>query len=186
MHQPHNINQLLHWQPNTQLANLPPVDEQDLRIGMRNLAAPVSIITTINQSITAGLTATAVTSVTAEPPRLIAFINKNLYAAAQIFESGLLCINTLTAQQKELAYIFAGMNKDVPGEKRFNHGDWHTLATGAPVLKGAKVNFDCRVIKVFDESTHHAFLCEVLAVESCTEKPALLFMDGAFHALENQ
>ena len=122
-------------------------------------------------------------SVTADPPRLVVFINKNAYAADQILQSGLLCVNTLAEHQVELACIFAGMRKDITGPKRFQHGSWDTLTTGAPVLAGAKTNFDCRVVKVFDESTHYAFVCEVLATRSNETDGALLYMDGKFYTL---
>lgn len=174
------INQLLHWQPNSDLSALPVVDETEHRVGMRHFAAAVSIVTTQCNGEFSGLTATAVCSVTAEPPRLVVFVNKNTYAASQIIESGLLCVNTLSNTQTELACIFAGMRKEISSASRFEHGDWKSLVTGAPVLSYAKASFDCRVIKIFDESTHYAFLGEVLATRSNAESGALLYMGGGF------
>ena len=175
-----SINQLLHWMPNADLTALPVVGEAEHRAGMRHFAAPVSIITTQNKGEYSGLTATAVCSVTAEPPRLVVFVNKSVYAAEQIFESGQLCVNILSSTQTEQACIFAGMRKDIAGAERFDHGEWHTLVTGSPALAYAKANMDCRVIKVYDESTHHAFLCEVLATRSNNEGSPLVYMDGEF------
>lgn len=176
-------NQLLNWTPNDALADLPVVAEADHRTGMRHVAAATSLITTLNNGQASGLTATAVCSVTAEPPRVVAFVNKNTYAADQILQSGLLCVNTLAGHQSELACIFAGMRKDIAGPDRFQHGNWDTLITGAPVLAEAKANFDCRVVKVFDESSHYALLCEVLATRSNEEYGALVYIDGQFHTL---
>lgn len=178
------INQMLDWQCNSDLFTLPLVDESEHRGGMRHLAAATSIITTVNNGERVGLTATAVCSVTAEPPRLVVFINKGTYAVNHIVATGLLCVNTLAASQTELACIFAGMRKEIPGPDRFQHGEWGTLVTGAPVLANAKVSFDCRVIKVFDESTHFAFLCEVLAVNANEKESALLYMGGKFYTLK--
>ena len=69
------INQLLDWNANPQLAVLPTVSADDHRVGMRNLAAAVTIITARDGDSHLGLTATAVCSVTAEPPRLVVFVN---------------------------------------------------------------------------------------------------------------
>jgi flavin reductase (NADH)/flavin reductase len=66
---------------------------------------------------------------------------------------------------------------------RFEHGSWGELATGAPVLDGALVSIDCRVAKVFDESTHHAFLCEILATQEKAGAVALLYLGRAFRRL---
>ena len=52
--------------------------------------------------------------------------------------------------------------------------------TGAPQLDAALTNFDCRVIKVFDESTHHAFLCEVVQVRERQDGAALIYLNGGF------
>lgn len=178
------VNQLLQWAPNQDLSHLPVVDEADHRAAMRHFAAPVSIVTTLNQGQPVGITATAVCSVTAEPPRLVVFINKETYAAQQILESGMLCVNTLAGAQTELARIFAGMRKEIPVTERFSQGAWGQLVTGAPVLAGAKANFDCRVIKVFDESTHYAFLSEVLDTKNNTTDEALIYMGGDFYTVK--
>lgn len=178
-----NINQVLDWHPNEALSDLALVGEAEHRGGMRHFAAATSIITTRNGLEQAGLTATAICSVTADPPRLVAFVNKNTYAADQILNTGLLCVNTLAGHQAELACIFAGMRKEVSGPERFKYGEWESLITGAPVLTGAKANFDCRVVKVFDESTHFAFLCEVLATRGNENDGALLYMGGKFYTL---
>lgn len=179
MSQP-DINQKLDWQPNPRLAAMPTVSADDHRYGMRHFAVGVTIITSHHEDQRAGLTATAVCSVTTDPPRLVVFVNKNVVADEMILNSGALCVNILAADQEEVAKAFAGMIKDVHGEERFGFGTWHQLATGSPTLDGALANFDCRVIKVFDESTHHAFLCEVLATRERNDGAALIYLNGAF------
>lgn len=177
------INQLLDWVPNTELAGLPLVSADDHRYGMRNLAAAVTLITTRDADVRLGLTATAVCSVTVDPPRLVVFVNKKVAACEAILNSGALCINVLSGDQEHEAKVFAGMVEGVHGEARFEHGQWHELITGMPALEGALANFDCRVVKVFDESTHHAFLCEVLATRGQQGGEPLLYLNGAFRRL---
>lgn len=177
------INQLLDWQPNAKLAAMPTVSAEDHRYGMRHFAVGVTIITARDGDTRAGLTATAVCSVTADPPRLVVFVNKNVAASEVILDSGALCVNVLAGEQEEVAKAFAGMIKEVHGDARFEHGRWRELATGAPTLDGSLANFDCRVIKVFDESTHNAFLCEVLATCERNDGEALIYLNGAFRRI---
>lgn len=177
------INQRLDWQPNAKLAALPTVTADDHRYGMRHFAVGVSIITASDGEQRAGLTATAVCSVTADPPRLVVFVNKNVVANEVVLNSGALCVNVLEGAQEEVAKAFAGMIKDVHGDERFNYGQWRSLVTGAPTLDGSLANFDCRVIKVFDESTHHAFLCEVLGTCERNDGEALIYLNGAFRRI---
>ena len=177
------INQRLDWTPNPGLAELPTVSPEDHRYGMRHFALGVTVITAAAGGRRAGLTATAVCSVTADPPRLVVFINKNVQASELILASGALSVNVLAAEQEDVARAFAGMVKDVHGEDRFGYGHWSALQTEAPSLDGALANFECRVIKVFDESTHHAFLCEVLATRERQDGAALIYLNGAFRAM---
>ena len=177
------INQLLDWQPNPELAKLPTITPDAHRYGMRHFAVGVSIITAQDSDRRAGLTATAVCSVTADPPRLVVFVNKNVQANEVIINTGAMCVNVLAGDQEDVAKVFAGMEKDVHGEARFNYGQWGTVLTGAPALENALANFDCRVIKVFDESTHNAFLCEILATRERNDGEALIYLNGAFRRI---
>lgn len=177
------INQLLDWKPNQELAKLPTITPEAHRYGMRHFAVGVSIITAKNDDRRVGLTATAVCSVTAAPPRLVVFVNKNVQANEAIIGTGALCVNVLAGDQENIAKVFAGMQKDVHGEARFDHGNWSSVLTGAPALEDALANLDCRVIKVFDESTHNAFLCEILATRERNDGEALIYLNGAFRRM---
>lgn len=179
---PH-INQRLDWSSNADLRALPTVSTDLHRGGMRHLAAAVTIITSRADEDPVGLTATAVCSVTVDPPRMVVLVNKKVAAADAILASGALCINVLTADQEHLARVFAGMVEGVFGPARFAHGQWSARLSGAPVLDGALASFDCRVVKVFDESTHHAFLCEVLDASEPPGGDPLIYLDGAFRRL---
>lgn len=175
-----DINQRLDWQGNAELAALPAVSAPEFRNGMRHFAVGVCIITAQQGEQRAGLTATAVCSVTADPPRLVVFVNKNVLANQIVLDSGALCVNVLAADQEDVAQAFAGMLPNVHGDARFAYGSWTAGHTGAPQLDAALTNFDCRVIKVFDESTHHAFLCEVVQVRERQDGAALIYLNGGF------
>lgn len=178
-----SINQRLDWAPNPELVALPTVSAQEHCGGMRNVAAAVTIITSRHEEQQAGLTATAVVSVTANPPRLAVFVNKNVAAADVIMKSGALCVNVLSSRHEGVAKAFAGMIEGVHGDTRFGHGCWSSMVTSSPSLDDALVTFDCRVVKVYEESTHHAFLCEVLATRHCADEEALVYLNGAFRPI---
>ncbi|MFJ4290716.1 flavin reductase family protein [Cupriavidus sp. NPDC089707] len=178
-----NSNERLDWTPNPRLMALPTVSAREHCSGLRSYAAAVTIITARHENLRAGLTATAVVSVTADPPRLAVFVNKNVVAAGIIMRSGALCVNVLSSGQDSVARAFAGMVEGVQGDARFGHGHWTSMVTSSPSLDEALVNFDCRVIRVYDESTHHAFLCEVLATRGGAHGDALVYLNGAFRQI---
>jgi len=141
-----------------------PVSADDFRSGMRRLAGGVCVLTSELDGVPAGLTATAVTSLCAEPPRLLACVNKTVFAHAAIVGSGSVCINVLATDDVDLAKRFAGMLPGVAGNARFEGIDWHRHPGGAPVLDGALVSFQCRVGEVVPAHSHSILICDVIGV----------------------
>ena len=106
----------------------PLVDRQTFREAMARLGAPVNIITTDGAGGLRGFTASAVCSVTDDPPMLLVCLNRNSdpNAALGLKCNRALCVNTLTGEQQHLSPIFAGMTEhDVPG--RFATAAWTRL-----------------------------------------------------------
>ena len=76
--------------------------------GMRRLAAGVTIVTTGVSPHRFGLTATAVTSVSADPPTLLACINRDSDSFGPIIRNGRFAVNLLGPGHQELAGRFGG------------------------------------------------------------------------------
>ncbi len=76
--------------------------------GMRQLAAGVTLITSAHGGRRSGLTATAVCSVSAEPPQLLVCINQRAETYVTVQRSGAFAVNLLASDQHRLAEIFAG------------------------------------------------------------------------------
>jgi flavin reductase (DIM6/NTAB) family NADH-FMN oxidoreductase RutF len=156
------------------------VDALAFKKGMRHLAASVTLITTHHGGLRGGLTATAVCSVSADPPQLLICVNRTASAHDPIGEAGLFCVNILSPDHRKIAERFAGMD-GVEGDDRFvDMGEWSALTTGAPVLKGCPVSFDCRVVSKVDAGTHTIYIGEILDIALDGEAHALLYCDGAF------
>lgn len=158
------------------------IDAAAFKKGMRHLAASVTLITTRHQDQRGGLTATAVCSVSAEPPQLLVCVNKSASAHDPIGEAGFFCVNVLAPAHRKLAERFAGMD-GVEGDERFQDmGEWRALSTGAPVLAGCPVSFDCRLVTEVSAGTHTIYIGEIVDVALDPAATALLYADGAFVA----
>ncbi|MGY8985841.1 MAG: flavin reductase family protein [Sphingomonadales bacterium] len=147
--------------------------------GMRMLASGVTIVTTEHETIKSGLTATAVCSLSADPPRLLTCINKLGQSYKMISESRSFCVNILAFDQVELAKCFAGLT-DNTIEDRFTFGTWIKLKSGAPALKGALASFDCRVETILDSGSHGIIIGDILDISINKGSKPLLYMDGDF------
>jgi flavin reductase len=158
------------------------LDPQAFRDGMSRVGAAVHIITTGGVAGRAGFTATAVSSVSDQPPTVLVCLNRNGRSAAVLAENQVFCVNTLAAEDQPLADVFAGRG-GLAGEERFSHGEWDQLITGAPVLAGALVAFDCRIIGFHPVATHQILIGQVEAVRLGPARPALLYAGRAYRHL---
>jgi flavin reductase (DIM6/NTAB) family NADH-FMN oxidoreductase RutF len=140
-----------------------PLDPSEFTRAMRHLPAGVTLITTGRTGRRGGLTATAAMSLTAEPPQLVVAVNHAAGAFPLILQNKTFAVNVLTNADHALADKFAGRD-GTQGEARFSLGEWFELATGAPVLRSAKVSFDCRLVQEFPISTHSLLVGAVEAV----------------------
>ncbi len=150
----------------------------DFKRGMRQLAAGVNVITVANAGVREGLTATAVCSISAEPPQLLVCVNSTAGAHGPIHRAGSFCLNVLAHDQEAIARRFAGMD-GADREDRFSIGRWSMLSTGAPALDGALANFDCIVVREIEAATHTVFIGRVLGVRT-NEGTPLIYSHGRF------
>lgn len=158
------------------------VDRQSFRDAMARLGAAVNVVTTLGSSGPCGLTASAVCSVTDDPPTLLLCINRESELNEVFKASGVLCVNTLAASQEALSPLFAGFT-GVPQSARFQVGRWTKLVTGAPVLEGSVVSFDCRVGQSTEVGTHTVFFCEVEAIRFGEGHEGLIYFGRSYHRI---
>lgn len=144
--------------------------------GMRQLTLPVAVITVHSDAQRNGLTASSFCSVSVEPPRILVCIGKKASAHRQLMVGEGIGVNVLAPEQLDHAMRFA--SKVVHGEQRFSEGNWYPLKTGAPVLEGTAVSFDCVVDQIIDDTTHSIVTATVVAVEK-SDAPCLLYRNGA-------
>jgi flavin reductase (DIM6/NTAB) family NADH-FMN oxidoreductase RutF len=143
--------------------------------------ASVCVITTALDGQRYGLTATAVSSVSAQPPRLLVCVNRSSFTHAKIGEAGVFCVNVLSETQDIVAKAFAGMLG--PNVDRFGVAEWTTLRSGAPALVGCAAAFDCTVGERLEQSTHTVFFGDVVGVSSRLGQDTLLYGSRKFRQL---
>jgi flavin reductase len=139
---------------------------------MSQAVTGVNIVTTDGRSGRYGLTVSAVSSVSAEPPMLLVCVNQKSVACKAIEENGAFAINALGAGQQPLAETFSGSDAH-GGPYAFNARDWTQDVTNSPVLKRAVATFDCRVEECIPAGTHKIFIGLVLAARECPGTPLL-------------
>ena len=155
-----------------------PVQRQSFRDAMSKLGAAVNIITTDGAAGRAGFTASAVCSVTDEPPTLLVCLNRNASVYGAVTTNRVLCVNVLQARHRALSGLFGGKT---PMSERFDAARWRTAVTGSPLLDDASVSFDCRIVSGTAVGTHDVLICEVLAIDASAQTSGLVYLDRQYH-----
>jgi flavin reductase len=146
------------------------------RSAMRRLAATVSVVTCADADGWHGMTATAVTPVTAEPPALLVCVNTATAFYGRLSASGNFCINLLRAPQVQISQAFGGR---LNGVDSFERGNW-ALARRLPYLVDAQANLFCKTESVTHFGTHGIFIGRVEEVRFAEDAAPLVYQDGHY------
>lgn len=170
---------------NQQVSGFRPADIEAsaFRSVMRNVAGAVSIITAAHGGDRAGLTATSLTALSAEPPAVLVCVNRGASAWPVIERAGHFAINVLAASHQPIADRFAGRG-GLKGEARFGEGDWSRLVTGAPALEGALAILDCETEEAIERHSHTILIGRIKAIREAGSEGALLYWRGLYGKLD--
>jgi flavin reductase (DIM6/NTAB) family NADH-FMN oxidoreductase RutF len=150
------------------------------RAAMRFVPAAVTIVTARHGGARNGLTATAVASVSAEPPQLLICVNREASAEPLIAASGRFAVNLLAPAHQESADRFA--QSKLSSDERFEAHRWIDLPTGMPALADAVATFECRIVQHSRLGSHSLFIGEVVGIRTAPGEP-LLYHAGRYRQL---
>jgi flavin reductase (DIM6/NTAB) family NADH-FMN oxidoreductase RutF len=122
----------------------------------------VTIVATGGPAGKLGITVSAFSSVSAEPPLVLACVNRKSPVVDAVLANGVFCINVLADAHRHVADTFAGRS---PNGRPYDFAvdDWGTAVTGAPVLKGSLATFDCFLDSWHDAGSHRILIGKVAA-----------------------
>lgn len=144
------------------------------KAAMRRFAATVTIITVGDRSERHGMTATAVTSLSAQPPSLLVCVNQAALLHERLQNAPSFCVNILHRDQVKHSRAFSGA---LHGEERFQIGDWALNDGGTPFLVDAQANLFCRRATAIPYRTHTIFIGEVVMAQTRAEVAPLIYQN---------
>ena len=143
-----------------------------------HFATGVTVITAFHEDIRYGTTASAVSSVSLEPPMLLICMNEQSSTGQAVATSGRFAVNILSESQTDAAARFG--RKGVDKFRGLAVG----LGLGAvPLLTDALATLECRVVDQVTGGTHVVFLAEVDRA-TAREGAPLTYFRGKFGRLE--
>ena len=147
------------------------------KLAMRRLTSTVTILTCSVAGQRFGMTATAVTSVCAEPPSLLVCVNRSASFHSPMADAKSFCVNLLKVGQQNVSAAFGGKKK---GADKFTEGVWLSSDDDVPYLADAQANLFCSASASFSFETHTIFVGRVESLLMADEISPLLYQDGGF------
>lgn len=140
------------------------------REAMRHVAATVYAVTTLHDGARYGILATAVSSLSFDPPSLLVCVNRAASLHGPLAQAERFCVNVLGLGNRDVAEQF--MN----GGDRFAVGQWEEWH-GLPVLASGQSSLVCRRAHCHEFGTHSIFIGELVAAKHRKDAPPLTYYD---------
>ncbi|MFB9949224.1 flavin reductase family protein [Rhizobium puerariae] len=156
------------------------------RVAWRGFGSTVTLVATAFDGMRHAMLATAVSSVSMEPPSLLVCVNRSASAFPSLQRRGAFSLALLGAD-------LAAMSLRLPqakGEERFSQGNWDSFsapgsaAHGLPWLRDAQATVFCETDDVHAYGTHVIFIGRVLAIENAGRVDPLLYCTGQYGRFE--
>lgn len=155
---------------------------QDFKTAMRGFVGSCSLITTGAGQQASGLVVTSGISLTADPPMILACVNRSSSNWALLRDFGCFGWSALGAAHQAVAERFSGFG-GVRGLAKYEGADWLDEANGARTLVGAPLAFACAVDEMIDRGTHSIVIGKVTSIRTTEGSGALIYWNGAYRGL---
>ncbi|WP_461031679.1 flavin reductase family protein [Streptomyces mayteni] len=140
----------------------------------RSFPSGVTVVTALFDGRPVGLAVNAFSSVSMDPPMVLACVNSSSRSHASLCDARHLGISILSHAQSAVAATFA-----TSGGDKFGGIAWHRGPHGAPVLDQASAAFEVEVVSRVEAGTHSVFFGRVVGVET-SDRPPLVYAAGGF------
>lgn len=133
-------------------------------------ATSVTVVTTDGVAGRHGVTVSAFSSVSADPPTVLICVKRGNMALAALLKNRRFAVNLLAEHQQDVSDVFAGRSN---ARFDFSVHRWVEGRHGMPVFPDAASCFECEVISTHDSGSHTVVVGAILAIRKGLSKPLL-------------
>jgi flavin reductase (DIM6/NTAB) family NADH-FMN oxidoreductase RutF len=167
------------------LAHGVPGSPEALRHVMGHFASGVTVATALLRGIKHAMTATAVCSVSLDPPLVLVCVSKSSRFHRAITETENWCLSLLTVDQEPVAWHFSNRGRDLFSQ--FDHIP-HSPSpfSGTPLIDGAMAWVECTTYGMHDGGDHTIVVGEIVRASGLPShddpnaRPPLTYYRGAY------
>lgn len=155
---------------------------QDFFNGMSKVASSVHVVTTDGPAGKGGITVSAMSSVTAEPPTLLICVHRESPSCALIKANQRFCVNLLQEEHAAISDAFGGRT-EFDEIDTLSKDPWQSSPQGSIQHKESLVSFDCEVTQYMQVGSHDVIFGAIKHIETRDGRP-LLYADRAYQSLK--
>ena len=153
----------------------------DFKAALGSWAAGVTVVTTRQDRLVYGITASSFTSLSLDPPLVLVCIANSNKLATMVQETQKFAVSILADDQEKVSAYFA-----ISGREPVDHfEDVGTIEmhTGSPIISGALAHLDCELDLAIAGGDHTIAIGKVLGAAADPSKKPLLYYRRAYRAL---
>lgn len=150
------------------------VGPDEFKKAMRCFSSGVTVVTIRDGNTLHGITVSAFSSLSLEPPLVLVCVDKVASAHDAFARAGRFVVNILAESQEDVSNCFASRAED-----KFEKAKWHDGVLGVPVIDGAFGVVECVLHDSLPGGDHTIFLGRVVASSASDGKP-LLYGQGGY------
>jgi flavin reductase ActVB len=153
-----------------------PIDAARFKKTLGLLPAGITVLTLVDEDGAAwGMTASSVTSLSLEPPMVLACVDDDAAIRQSIVRATFFGVNVLAGHQADAATRFADRARH-----RFQPDDAYEVGPAeVPLIPGALARLECRRAEVF-QAGDHAIVCGVVEWSETADGVPLLYWKGSW------
>ncbi len=146
------------------------VSSEDFRNVCARWATGVTIVTSRAGDRIHGMTVSAFSEVSLDPPLVLVCADRTSNTHPVIEKGGVFAVNILARDQETLSNRFASKRDEA---RRFEGLEYASGKTGAPLIEGTVAGLDCRVVAAYPQGDHVIYVGAVEEARYSDREPLL-------------
>jgi flavin reductase (DIM6/NTAB) family NADH-FMN oxidoreductase RutF len=156
---------------------------EDFKQAAAAFPSGVAVVTSGHGSVVHGITVSAFSSLSLDPPQVLVCIARWSKLNQLILSSNAFAVNILAADQRALSDFFAKPGRDPVTTFTELEVPHKIGASGCPIIDGVAGYFDCCVMMANESGDHSVFFGDVVAAAADPSKAPLLFYNRAYRGM---
>lgn len=153
------------------------VEADVFKSALSRFASGVTVVTTVADGARFGITVSAFSSLSLEPPLVLICIAGGAPSHDAIANAGKFVVNILSADQEAISNMFASRVED-----KFEGIEWHAGDLGLPVIDGSLGSIECVLHDSLAGGDHTIYVGRVVGAHLTDGQP-LIYGEGGYRRL---